>query len=202
MKHTLLICALVLAALSPVTSDVLYDAGVWGAVLRPNSSLEALVQPFQTRMSGWANRIGVAIASGADPNHVGLKVALTDTDMVVSIPGTAIAGSWNVLPVSGAALVYAYFDIQPVFLDANKIYGLLIEPGDAEMFGSVAYTWLGGEGWGTSDGWETSFRLSYPTAIRVYGTAVPEPSSASVLAFAVISIATRTFRRTKKISQC
>lgn len=180
-----------LTAVLPAAADTLYNAGqagIWGVVIRADSSMEAVVQPFRPITSGWAETIGIAIGSGADPNHVGFKFAITDTEKGVVIPGSQIAGSWNILPTSGASLVYAYIDITPVFLSSNKVYGLLIEPGDTEMYGSVAYTYPGPLAYGTSDGWATSFYLPYTTAIRIYGTAVvPEPSSLLALAAGVFS---------------
>jgi hypothetical protein len=83
------------------------------------------------------------------------------------------------MPATGAALSYAYVDIDPIFLDCNKTYGLIVEPGDDQMYGSVAFCWGNVQAWKTSDNWATKTKLDYRTAIRIYGTAgeVPEPSS-------------------------
>jgi len=198
MTRIIVLCVAALVALLPAArGDVMFDkgpVGLLGLVLRPNSNASAMVQPFQTRMSGWADRIGIGIASGADPNSVGFKVTLTDTNLVTLIPGTPIAGSWNLIPVSGPTLAYAYTDIEPVFLDHNQIYGLVVEPGDEQMYGSVAYAY-GGAGWATSDGWATNFRLPYSTCLRVYGTPVPEPSSLLVLSGAGAALALSARRR-------
>ena len=192
----MLVLLLVTITLPVTASDLLYDAGapgVWGVVLRQNSSMESILQPFHLQKASWINRIGIGIASGADPNHVGMKVTLTSTHLGTTIPGTTIAGSWNFKPIAGAALAYAYIDIEPVFLDANDLYGLKIEPGDSQMFGSVAYCWNGWLGRCTSDDWATSKSLPYPTAIRIYGTEVPEPTSLVCLGPACIGIG--LFRR-------
>lgn len=196
MKRLAILCILLLnSGFAAAGSDVLYDpglAGIWGASIRPGTNLEAMVQPFRTRVSGWADRIGIGMGVGADPNYVGFRVTLTDTDLVTKIPGQPIAGSWSMHPAS-ASMAYTYIDIEPVFLDTNEVYALLIEPGDDQMFGGVAYTFLGGAGWGTSDDWATTVRLPYPAAIRVYGTAVPEPGSAFALAAAIIGLSVQTF---------
>ncbi|MEN6520757.1 MAG: PEP-CTERM sorting domain-containing protein [Armatimonadota bacterium] len=165
-------------------SEALYDAGsagIWGIVLCDGSDAEAIIQPFHPKTSAWADRIGVAIATASDPNHMGFKVTMTATSLVTDIPGKRIAGSWTIYPVSGAALVYSYIDIDPVYLDYNEVYGLVIEPGDSQVYGSVAYCFGGGLGWYTSDDWQTCCRLPYRTAVRVYGTPVPEPAGILML---------------------
>ena len=189
----MLACIIFFTVILPVgAEDTLYNAGlagIWGVVIRQDSDVEAIVQPFRPVVSGWATRIGIAIASGADPNGVGFKFALTDTNLAADIPGTEIAGSWNIMPVSGAALSYAYITIPGVYLSKDKVYGLRVEPGDSEMYGAVAYTYPGPLGIGTSDGWATNFVLPYTTAIRVYGTAVvPEPASVFALLTGIFAI--------------
>jgi hypothetical protein len=178
----IIILVLLLATITiPVTaSDLLYDAGapgVWGVTLRPNSDMEAIVQPFHLQTTSWVDRIGIGIGSGTNPNHVGMKVTLTNMNLGASIPGTTIAGSWNLMPTAGGAFAYAYTDIEPILLDSGVLYGLIIEPGDAQMSGGVAYCWNGWIGRGTSDDWATNKPLYAPTAIRIYGTEVPEPTS-------------------------
>jgi hypothetical protein len=66
-------------------------------------------------------------------------------------------------------------------MDHDKIYGLIVEPGDAQMIGGIASSGVGGLGWATSDNWATNYRMGYRTAIQVYGTPVPEPSPALAL---------------------
>lgn len=195
----ILTCIMLLTIALPVSAeDVLYNAGlagIWGVVIRENSDVEAIVQPFRPGVSGWASRIGIAIASGADPNGAGFRFTLTDTSLGVDIPGAEIAGSRSIMPVSGAALSYAYVTIPPVFLSKDKIYGMRIEPGDSAMYGSVAYTYPGPLARATRDDWATSFNLPYTTAVRVYGTAVvPEPASIFTL-FACIAAIGAAARR-------
>ncbi|MEN6370817.1 MAG: PEP-CTERM sorting domain-containing protein [Armatimonadota bacterium] len=167
-----------------VASETLYDAGpagIWGIVLCDGSNAVELIQPFHPKTSAWADRIGVAIATASDPNHKGFKVTMTATSLVTDIPGKRIAGSRTIYPVAGAALEYSYIDIDPVYLDYNEVYGLVIEPGDSQVWGSVAYCYGGGLGWYTSDDWQTCYGLPYRTAIRVYGTPVPEPAGILIL---------------------
>jgi len=184
--------ALACAALPAARGDLLYDLGEpgsAGAVLKPGSNTEAIVQHFRLPVSAWVDRIGIAVASGEDPNHVGFDVTLTNTHAVTQLPGTPVAGPWSLMSVAGTKLAYAYLDIQPALLDTSEIYGLLVEPGDAEQYGGVAYTLRGYPGWGTADGWATSYWLPFAVCIRVYGTPVPEPPSAAAMTLAVAGLA-------------
>lgn len=185
----LVMMVLITSVASALASEALYDAGpagVWGIALRKGSDAEAIIQPFRPKVSALADRIGVAIGIASDPNHAGMKVTLTATSIVTDIPGKRIAGSWTLYPVAGPALSYSYIDIDPVCLDTNEIYGLLIEPGDSEVYGSAAYCYGSGAGWRTNDNWQTTYGLPYRTAIRVYGTPVPEPAGMLTLISALV----------------
>lgn len=185
-RLALAVVILLAVAVPSVFGDTFVDsgaAGIWGVVVRPDSNVEAVVQPFSPWISGYADRIGIAVGSGADPNHVGFKVTISEISSETSflksqLPGEPITGNWTLMPVQGAALVYSYINIDPVYLQKGKTYGLIVEPGDSEMYGSVAFCFGNVPAWGISDDWTTVSPLSYRTAIRIYGTrGVPEPSS-------------------------
>lgn len=199
----LLVCLASLAAATGAAaqSDVLYSLGeptTSGTLMGANMNNKAMVQPFQVRKSGWASQIGVAIASGSDPNGAGFLITLTDTNMAVTVPGTTVAGPWNILPENGASWQYVYADVPSIFLDTNKIYGLLIEPGDGTMYGSVAFSRAStAAGYFTSNNWASAYSLPSPVCIRIYGTLVPEPSSALALLCGTGGIAGAMLRRKK-----
>lgn len=189
IMHNPLFYILILLSIMPAArADLLYDngqVGYWGASIKQDTGLVALVAPFILQQDSVIDRIGIGIASREDPNHVGFKVYLTNTDAGTHIPGKPI-NSWSIHPVSGAALAYSYIDIAPMNLRAGEAYALLIQPGDPSMSGAVAYSVYGYRGWGTSDSWATNFLLQYSTCIRLYGQAVPEPSTIlSLLAIAI-----------------
>jgi len=197
-----LLLIFILSCIPAGASQMLWNSGapgVWGITLRQDSSAEAIVQPFALTTDAIIDRIGVGIGSGADLNLTGFKVTITSIESVEDVPGSQIGESFHLLPQSGAALAYAYSDIQPVVLEAYKVYGLVIEPGDLQMYGAVAYCWGSAYGWGTSDGWQTNFRLPYQTAVRVYGTPVPEPASLFVLLTAAGTCAISASRCIRKI---
>ncbi len=202
MMRAMVVVVMVLAAGLPAgSSELLYDAGAigrWGAILRPGSDFEALVQPWQIPATAWIDRIGIAIAKGADPNNAGFKVTMTDTRDVSELPGTPVAPSWYIQAPAGASFEYVYVDIQPVYYEYATVFAFVVEPGDAQMYGSVAYTLNVPAGWGTGDGWGSTFRLPFGICSRIYGTPVPEPGSAIGLtgaaAFLALSMRRRTFR--------
>lgn len=188
IRTPFLLTLILLAGFVSAKADILYDGGrvgTWGGIVKPETTLEELVQPFWFESDCRLTKIGVGLASGADPNHIGFTVSLVDTYGFTNVPGKPL-GNWNILPTSGPTLAYSYIDIDPIQLKTNRVYALLIRPGDDQMYGSVAYTLYGqSAAWGTHDGWATKNMLSYPTCIRLYGD-VPEPSTASSIAALII----------------
>ncbi|MBI2844585.1 MAG: hypothetical protein HYX78_14415 [Armatimonadetes bacterium] len=191
-----ILLALTVAAV-PAVGALLGDLGepsISGALIGAKYTTKSLVQPFELSKSAWLDRIGVGVASAVDPNRAGFRVSLTE-NLAAGLPGTTLA-SWSVSPQSGATFAYVYIDFQPILVVTGRTYGLLVDPGDDLMSGSVAFSRATfGRAWATSDGWITSFALPHPVCIRVYGTVVPEGASLSTLLAALMGLSRTALRK-------
>lgn len=193
-----LVCALAILITAPAVGDWLYDGyPIYnrGIAIGKGRPTEMVAQPFSLPRSGEIDQLGVAIARGGDPNNVGFRVTLARDYR--DLDKTTLA-SWNVLPIYGPTLMFVYWTIKPIPLDAGQTYYLVIAPGDSEFMGAVAYATRGNTALATNDDgatWQDIGQLG----VRVGGTMVPEPSAFVVLGVGcwVLGCRSRTSRRRK-----
>jgi hypothetical protein len=188
---------LAICAVGPASADWLYDGypiynlGVGVGKGRPT---EMVAQPFSVPRAGEIEQLGVAIARGADPNNVGFRVTLAEDYLDL---GKTTLASWQVLPIYGPTLMFVYWSIKPIPLDAGQTYYLVLAPGDSEFMGAVAYATHGNLALATNDDgatWQDIGQLG----VRVGGTMVTEPSAFMVLGVGCWVLGwSRICRRTK-----
>ncbi len=196
-------CILALIVAAPALGDWLYDGyPIYnvGIAIGKGRPTEMVAQPFSLPRAGEIDQIGVAIARAQDPNNVGFRVTLAQDYR--DLAKTTLA-SWNVLPIYGPTLMFAYFTVKPIPIDAGTYY-LVLAPGDSEFSGAVAYASRGNLALKTNDDgatWQDIPQLG----VRVGGTMVPEPSGLLALAggvlgvgCSVLGIRSRTRRSTPK----
>jgi len=195
-------CALAILITAPAFGDWLYDGYPiynLGIAIGKGRPTEMVAQPFSLPGSGPGeiDQLGVAIARGADPNNVGFQVTLA-TDYR-DLAKTTLA-SWQVLPTYGPTLMFVYWSIKPIPLDAGQTYYLVLAPGDSEFMGAVAYATRGNLALATNDDGATWHDIAQ-LGVRVGGTMVPEPSAFMVLGVGCLVLGrTRLTRRTTPIS--
>jgi len=187
---------LLVIAGSPAISiaDWLYDGSpisIYGAALGQGQSTDMVAQPIQFSQKVEVTEIGVAIAQGQDPNHVGFRVMLAGDPLNL---GPTTLGSWNVRPVEGPILAFAYFPVTPMALQANCFYYVVFAPGDSEFLGAVAFAYQGYAGLATKDDGQSWFQAN-PFGVRIGGAVVPEPGGVPILASGCLLLFTSLRRR-------
>lgn len=188
--RTLTVCILMLICAGHARAEWLYDGYPiynLGIGIGAGMVTDFVAQPFSVPRASEIDQVGVAIAGGLDPNGAGMRVTLARDYR--EIEKTALA-SWRVDPVYGPALMFAYWTIKPISLEAGTTYYLAIEPGDSEFMGAVAYAYRGNVALATGDGganWHEIPQLG----VRVGGTMVPEPSGLIALAGGLLILARR-----------
>lgn len=172
--------ALMILAGVPAAADWLYDGCPiynLGIAIGAGRPTQMVAQPFSLQRSAEINQLGVAIARGEDPNDAGFHVmlALDPRDL-----GKTTLASWQVHPVHGPTLMFAYWTTKPLHLDAGRTYYLVLAPGDSEFMGAVAYAARGNVAIATNNNGVSWFDIPQ-LGVRVGGTMVPEPSALLVL---------------------
>lgn len=174
-----LTCILALMIAGPAFGGWLYDGyPIYnvGIAIGKGRPTEMVAQPFSLPRAGQIDEIGVAVAVAQDPNNAGFRVTLAQDYR--DLAKTTLA-SWQIHPIYGPTLMFAYLTIKPIPIDAGTYY-LVLAPGDSEFSGAVAYATRGNTALKTNDDgatWQDIAQLG----VRVGGTMVPEPSAFMVL---------------------
>jgi len=180
VQRFLVYALILMAARIPVCADWLYDGYPiynQGIAIGKGGPTEMVAQPFSLTMPAWIDQFGVAIASGPDPNHVGFRVMLAEDPRDL---GKTTLASWQVFPIYGPTLMFAYWSVKPMLLEAGRTYYVVLTPGDSEFMGAVAYATRGNIALSTNDNGVNWFEVAH-LGVRVGGTPVPEPSGMAVL---------------------
>ncbi|MBP6964852.1 MAG: PEP-CTERM sorting domain-containing protein [Armatimonadetes bacterium] len=178
--RTLTVCMLMLVCAGHARAEWLYDGYPiynLGIGIGKGMVTDVVAQPFSVPRAAVIEQIGAAVASGMDPNGAGMRVTLARDYR--EIEKTALA-SWRVDPIYGPALMFAYWTVKPIALEARTTYYLAIAPGDSEFMGAAAYAYRGNTALASGDDGRTWHEIAQ-LGVRVGGTMVPEPSAFVVL---------------------
>lgn len=181
------ITVLIFCAAASASGSWLYDGSpVYnvGVAIGKDRTSQMVAQPFEFSQPAEIDLIGVAIAGGPDPNHVGFTAMLAEDPWDLS---ASTLRTWQVYPVAGTTLAFAYFSVEPIFLQADRSYYLVMAPGDSEFMGAVAYAHRGNPALATNDNGQSWFQIS-PLGVRIGGTVVPEPSGIVALMCGVVGL--------------
>jgi len=171
------------------TADWLYDGtplSIRGAAIGYGLDTDMVAQPISFPRPVEVTEIGVAIAQGQDPNQVGFRITLAEDPWNLS---TTTLASWNVRPVQGPILAFAYFPITPMALQASRFYYIVFAPGDSEFLGGVANAYRGYPGLATNDDGQSWFQTD-PFGVRIGGSVVPEPAGVPIFASGCLLLCT------------
>ncbi len=156
---------------------------------------DMVAQPFSFPRQCRMDRIGVALASGLDPNGAGFRVMLAMDPWDL---GKTTIAEWRLFAVNGPTLAFAYLNVKPVTLIAGSTYHIVVAPGDSEVTGAVAYAYQGNPALATNDDGANWFDVAQ-LGVRVGGTVVPEPSALVVLGVGCSVLVYRR-RKPRKVS--